>query len=165
LSNDSDVRSDIVLSAGCTTNDSNHISAPSRTGEELAKAVNQALSRSSMNWEEIGFVSAHGTATMYNDEMEIKALELLGKKDVPVFSLKGSIGHTLGAAGLVECIVGIMALNDEKTPPTVGYDDSPISDSVSVSNKSMALKTKRGFIKTSSGFGGLNSVIVIGKNK
>lgn len=155
---------EVVVSSGRLSNDSNHISAPSRTGAELSFAISESMRCSGSSWDEIGFINAHGTATLYNDEMEGKALELLGRYNIPIFSLKGALGHTLGAAGLVECIIGIMALQQKKTPPTAGYDSDPIFDSLRVSDKVQDLQAAKGFIKTSSGFGGCNAAVVIKTN-
>jgi 3-oxoacyl-[acyl-carrier-protein] synthase-1 len=88
------------LGAGAISNDANHISGPSRTGEELATAMQLAVSGSGLTAADIGFVSAHGTATLYNDEMEAKALHHAGLNQVPVNSLKGYYGHTLGVPDL-----------------------------------------------------------------
>ncbi|MBK7572671.1 MAG: hypothetical protein IPI10_13985 [Bacteroidetes bacterium] len=92
------------------SNDSNHISGPSRTGEELSWAINKAMENASVTCTSLGFISAHGTATVFNDEMEAKAFSLSGLSGVPVNSLKSYFGHTLGAAGLVESIVCIHSM-------------------------------------------------------
>ena len=78
--------SDIELLGGSVTNDANHVSAPSRTGQELALAIRQAMEESGIAASDINFVSAHGTATIYNDEMESKALNLAGVADRPTHS-------------------------------------------------------------------------------
>ena len=82
-----------VLERGAIRNDANHISGPSRTGEGSYRALRTVLA--SVGMEELAFVNAHGTATMYNDEMESIALERAGITDVPVNSLKGYLGHTM----------------------------------------------------------------------
>lgn len=150
-----------VLGSGLT-NDSNHISGPSRTGEELALAVRRALEESNIEKSEIDFVSAHGTATLYNDEMEAKAFHLAGLSEKPVNSLKPYYGHTLGAAGVVETIISIHGLKQNTLIPTLGYQTSGVSKPLNV----IARKENRSlntFLKTASGFGGCNAAIVMQK--
>ncbi len=98
----------IILSGGAISNDANHISGPSRTGDGLALAINQAMEEAGALPEDISFINAHGTvinahgtATVYNDEMESKAIHLAGLSAVPVNSLKPYFGHTLGASRIV----------------------------------------------------------------
>jgi len=79
----------IVLSGGAVSNDANHISGPSRTGEELYRVIQQSVQEAGIDAAAIDFISAHGTATMYNDEMEARAFNLAGLQDVPLNSLKG----------------------------------------------------------------------------
>ena len=95
----------VLLAGGAMTQDANHLSAPSRTGEELAAAMREAMREAGLTPREIGFVNAHGTATLYNDEMESRALHRAGLGDKPLNSLKPYLGHTLGASGIVETIL------------------------------------------------------------
>ena len=95
---------------GAVSNDANHLSAPSRTGEELCYAIRSALDQARSSTMDIDLISAHGTATVYNDEMEAKAISLADLSAVPVNSLKGYYGHTLGAAGLIESIVSMQSV-------------------------------------------------------
>ena len=90
-----------------TCNDANHISGPSRTGEGLYRSVKAALKEANIGAAQIDYISAHGTATPFNDEMEAIAFSRLGMEEVPLNSLKGYFGHTLGASGLLETIVGM----------------------------------------------------------
>ncbi|CAL1520062.1 beta-ketoacyl synthase N-terminal-like domain-containing protein [Chitinophaga sp. MM2321] len=149
-----------VLGTGAVSNDANHISGPSRTGKELSAAMQQALTGSGLTPADIGFVSAHGTATLYNDEMEAKALHHAGLADVPVNSLKGYYGHTLGAAGIIEAIVSMQAMKAGVVLPTKGYETSGVSMPVNVSN-TLLQKRSSHFLKTVSGFGGCNAAMVI----
>lgn len=148
---------------GCSSsNDANHISGPSRTGEELALAISEALKSSRLTAKNIDFISAHGTATLYNDEMEAKAFNLCGLADVPLHSLKGYYGHTLGAAGVVETIIGMQSLRKGMLIPCLGYSSPGISRPLNIiaHRETKPLKT---FLKTSSGFGGCNAAIVLQK--
>ena len=110
----------IVLTAGAVRNDANHISGPSRTGEGSYLALRSVLEN--VDTDELAFVCAHGTATPYNDEMESISLTRAGLQDVPINSLKGYFGHTLGAAGVLESIISMCAIKDETIPGTYGFD-------------------------------------------
>ena len=153
----------IQVNGGAICNDSNHISGPSRTGEELSHSINSALQESGISSKEIDFVSAHGTATIFNDEMEAKAFNLSHLQNVPVNSLKGYFGHTLGAAGLVESIVSILSMQEGVLIPTMGFTELGVSPSINICNK----KTEKEInycLKTASGFGGCNAAIVFSKS-
>lgn len=152
----------IRLGEGSSRNDANHISGPSRTGAELASAITTALQNSGLKAEDIGFVSAHGTATLYNDEMEAKAFHLSGLQKVPVNSLKGYYGHTLGAAGLIEAVIGMYSLLDGTVIPTLGFETSGVSVPLELSGV-LKHQSAQHFIKTTSGFGGCNAAMVFSK--
>ncbi|WP_160713686.1 beta-ketoacyl-[acyl-carrier-protein] synthase family protein [Chitinophaga solisilvae] len=151
-----------VLGAGAVSNDANHISGPSRTGIELATAMQQAMQGSGLTPSDIGFVSSHGTATLYNDEMEAKALHHAGLADVPMNSLKGFYGHTLGAAGLVETIISMQAASAGVILPTKGFETPGVSMPVNISN-TLRHQPSRHFLKTVSGFGGCNAAMILSK--
>ncbi len=155
--------STIKITGGGLSNDANHISGPSKTGDELAMAINQALKESKLNASDVDFISAHGTATVYNDEMEAKAFELAGLLSKPVNSLKGSIGHTLGAAGLVESALNIEGLLHNEILPTVGFETLGVSKSIGVSAHLKKTETNV-CLKTGSGFGGCNAAIIFEKH-
>jgi 3-oxoacyl-[acyl-carrier-protein] synthase-1 len=148
---------------GAISNDANHLSAPSRTGEELAYAIGKSLSVAGLSPGDIDMVSAHGTATVYNDEMEAKALHLAGLGAVPVNSLKGYYGHTLGAAGLIESIVSLHSLRENIVLPTAGFEEMGVSQPLNVSNDLLRMPLKT-CLKTASGFGGCNAAILLGKS-
>ena len=152
----------IKLAGGAVSNDANHISGPSRTGEELALAICNALKNANVSSKEIDFISAHGTATLYNDEMEAKAISLTNMESVPVNSLKGHFGHTLGAAGLIESIISIQSLKENVVLPTKNFVASgvstPINICITLQNAEL-----RNCLKTASGFGGCNAALVFKK--
>lgn len=152
--------SEYAIVGSAATNDANHISGPSRTGEELSKAITQALSTSA---RPLDFISAHGTATLYNDEMEAKAFHHAELSSVPVNSLKGYFGHTLGAAGLVEISMSLQSLKHQELIASKGYEQHGVSVPLNVIKKSEK-KVLNAFLKTASGFGGCNAAIVIGKS-
>ncbi len=154
---------ELQVLGGAISNDSNHISGPSRTGDELSHAIQQSLSRSKITTNEIGFISAHGTATSFNDEMEAKAFHSSGLSKTPINSMKGYFGHTLGAAGVIESVVSMMSLLNEVVVPTMGFTSLGVSSDVTIcENKT---KTKTNYcLKTASGFGGCNASIVFSKS-
>ena len=112
--------------------------------------------------EDIDFVSAHGTATRYNDDMESQALARADLNFVPIHSLKGYFGHTLGAAGVLESVMGIASLQHNQTIISKGFE---VSGTVQKLNpiKSVENKPLRSFLKTSSGFGGCNAAVLFSK--
>lgn len=152
----------IKVLGGAVSNDANHISAPSRTGAELKQAIEKTLIDAGLNTADIDLISAHGTATSYNDEMEAKAIALAGLANVPLNSLKGYYGHTLGATGLIESIISIQSLKQNMILPTLGFETMGVTNPINVCTTltSTALKT---CLKTASGFGGCNAAVVFSK--
>ncbi len=153
----------IEISRGATSNDANHISGPSRTGEGLALAIKNALEYSGLASQDVGYVSAHGTATMYNDEMEAKALHTNHLNEVPVNSLKGYYGHTLGAAGVLETILAMWSLQKQTILASKGYSQHGVSLPLPVVTEPIYTNFRH-CLKTASGFGGCNAALVISKN-
>lgn len=153
----------IKLTGGSVSNDANHISGPSRTGEELCQAISKVMADAGVAAGDIGFISAHGTATLYNDEMEAKAFSMAGLQSVPVNSLKGYYGHTLGAAGLIESVISIHSLRNGLIIPTKGYSKPGVSEPVNICSQLTAFASQH-CLKTASGFGGCNAAIIISKN-
>ncbi|MFD0749091.1 beta-ketoacyl synthase N-terminal-like domain-containing protein [Mucilaginibacter calamicampi] len=153
---------EIKVLSGAVSNDANHISAPSRTGEELCQAIEKSMDDAGLSVQNIELVSAHGTATMYNDEMEAKALALAGLSNIPTNSLKGFYGHTLGAAGLIESVISLQSLKENVILPTPGFETLGVSSSINITTQlsSSPLKT---FLKTASGFGGCNGALLFSK--
>jgi 3-oxoacyl-[acyl-carrier-protein] synthase-1 len=148
-----------VLAGGGVSNDANHLSGPSRTGAELSAAVDQAMNQAGIASEAIGMISAHGTATVFNDEMEAKALNLSGLSEVPLHSLKSYLGHTLGAAGIIESIIACKAMQEGVLPASLNYIEQGVSASVNVMRRATEQQTNY-VVKTASGFGGCNAALV-----
>jgi 3-oxoacyl-[acyl-carrier-protein] synthase-1 len=153
----------VLLSGGSVSNDANHISGPSRTGEELWLAISRAMKQAGITAGEIDFISAHGTATRYNDEMEAKAIHLADLESVPVNSLKGYYGHTLGAAGILESIVTIHSMKENILIPSIGFSSPGTEKPVNIV-KELKKATLHKALKTASGFGGCNAAIVMIKD-
>jgi len=154
----------IVVKGGATSNDSNHISGPSRTGEGLFLAIENALSYSSLKPEDIDFISSHGTATSFNDEMESKAFTLAGLNDIPLNSLKAFFGHTLGAAGVIESIVSIHGMMQNIGFKTLGFNELGLPEKLNVLSENIDLQ-QNNIIKTASGFGGCNGAVIFSKHE
>lgn len=150
------------LVSGSTSNDANHISGPSRTGEELYYAIDRAMQEANVSADDIQMISTHGTATMYNDEMEAKAINLAKLSDVPLHSIKGYTGHTLGAAGVLESAMLIEAINKQQTIPSLGYDTHGVSVPLKVSTEAESCEINN-VLKTASGFGGCNAALIWSK--
>ena len=152
-----------MLVSGAVSNDANHISGPSRTGQELCIAVNKAIANAGITRNDIGFVCAHGTATVYNDEMEAKAFSLAELESIPVNSLKGVFGHTLGAAGIIESIMSVHSLEQGFVLQTVGFEESGVSTNISISDRRQPIH-QQVCLKTASGFGGCNAALIFKKS-
>lgn len=145
----------VELVSGATSNDANHISGPSRTGEGLVQAISKTLK----GQQQPGLISAHGTATLYNDEMESIALSRTGLGEVPVNSLKGYFGHTLGAAGILESIINIEAMIQGSLPATLGFTTPGVSGGINVSARVHQAELNS-MLKLASGFGGCNAAVL-----
>ena len=145
---------------GVIRNDANHISGPSRTGEGSYNALRYLLPL--VDPEDLAFVSLHGTSTLYNDEMESIALDRAGLSALPVCALKGTFGHTMGAAGILETILSMLALEEGIVLPTRGFETLGVSRPVCVSASEQPAKGNC-FIKLLSGFGGVNGAILLRK--
>lgn len=137
-------------------NDANHISGPSRTGEGTFRVLADILK--DIDISEIGFINAHGTATAYNDEMESIAIHRAGLDEVCVNGLKGYYGHTLGAAGIIETILSMKAIDNGIVLATKGFESAGTSYALNISNQ-VRETSKTAFIKILSGFGGSNAGI------
>ncbi|MBO4654080.1 MAG: beta-ketoacyl synthase [Bacteroidales bacterium] len=146
-----------ALVCGAICNDANHISAPSRTAEGLVAALRKVLLPQRI--PDVALVSAHGTATLYNDDMESVAIHRMQLAEVPVNSLKGYFGHTLGAAGILETILGFCEVGEGVLLPTAGAQNPGTLMPLNV----VLTRKKTGkvsFLKIISGFGGSNAAIL-----
>lgn len=151
----------VKVLGGGQSNDANHISGPSRTGEGLKIAVEEAQKAANISLCEIDYINAHGTATVFNDEMESIAFDRLGVSDKPVNSLKGYFGHTLGAAGLIESIFAIKQMQKKLLLPSMGFRKMGVSKSLNIVAEPTPLDDKASVaLKTVSGFGGCNAAII-----
>lgn len=152
----------VRITGGGLSNDANHISGPSRTGKELSIAIDHAMKSTGLPSGQIDFISAHGTATMYNDEMEAKAFAHSSIQHKPVHSLKGYYGHTLGAAGVLESVIASHALQHDELIPSKGFSTLGVTEPLNVI-KQLEKRTLKRVLKTASGFGGCNAAIILEK--
>jgi 3-oxoacyl-[acyl-carrier-protein] synthase I len=150
---------EIIISGGASSNDANHISGPSRTGEGLFIAISKTLAETAAKPGEIDYISAHGTATPYNDEMETQALFRSGMTNIPVNSMKGFFGHTLGAAGVIESIIGMHSILNNELYPTAGFEMLGVTENINII-KDYRQKNINNFLKLASGFGGCNAAVL-----
>ena len=147
-----------TLLQGTIRNDAHHISTPSNKGEGVYRAMMPLLQQ--VNKDELALVNAHGTATMFMDQMEAVALDRAGLADIPVNSYKGYFGHTLGAAGVLETVLTIHALDDHTILGTRGFQELGVSVPIQVSAEATPTD-KRTFLKLISGFGGSNAALLV----
>jgi 3-oxoacyl-[acyl-carrier-protein] synthase I len=148
----------IKIVGGASANDANHISGPSRTGEGLYLASKYAI----RNSIPIDFISTHGTATPYNDDMESIAIQRLGLNEVPANSFKGYFGHTLGAAGVIETILTKHSMLRNRIFGTIGNESDGVAAPMNIVREHTQKELTR-CLKLSSGFGGCNASILLEK--
>lgn len=148
--------------AGATTNDANHISGPSRTGEGLYRAIENTCKRANIDKTKIDVIAAHGTSTRYNDDMESIAFNRAGLGDVRLHSIKGYLGHTLGAAGVLETAITLQCMRNGLWLSTAGFDQPGTTESLNVQTQNEELQVKTA-MKSASGFGGCNSALLLSR--
>ncbi|MCF0073793.1 beta-ketoacyl synthase [Dyadobacter sp. CY261] len=152
----------LELLTGTSANDANHISGPSRTGEGLVRSVLKTLRYNDVSGDEIDFISAHGTGTIFNDEMESIAFDSMNLSHIPLNSLKGYYGHTLGAAGVIETTVSMQMIRNGMLLESLGYLNNGVSRPLNIITKNTRASLKT-VLKTASGFGGGNASLLIRK--
>ena len=149
---------DWVIGPGAVRNDASHISNPAKNGEGSYLALKAVVNDS--NQESLAFVNAHGTATIFNDQMESVAIERAGLTDIPVNAYKGYFGHTMGAAGVLETILSMAAIDDHTILATQGFEELGVSGKIRLS-ASHQPTAKTAFVKMLSGFGGCNAAMFL----
>lgn len=148
------------------TCDAYHVTSPAPKGEGAARAMRLALQEAQIEPEDISYINAHGTSTEYNDKFETLAIKsVFGKKayDVPVSSTKSMTGHLLGAAGAIEAIACIKAIEDSFIPPTIGYKNFDEECDLDYVPNRGRKKNLNYVMSNSLGFGGHNAVIILKK--
>lgn len=155
-----------VVSGFGESGDANHITTPAPQGEGAFRAMKMATSMANLSdISQIGYINAHGTSTKYNDWYETMAIKsLYGNSAIPpISSTKGQIGHCLGAAGILESVIAILAMNKGILPPTINQDTKDEDcDLDYIPNK--AIEKEVSTVMTNSfGFGGTNGVLIFSK--
>lgn len=151
------------LLGSSSINDANHISGPSRTGEGLYLSVLNALDEAKLRPEQIDLINAHGTGTLYNDEMESNAFMRAGLLSSPLNSYKGYFGHTLGTSGLLETVLTIEFARHKILLKSLNYETLGVSQPINVLKQTQHTEVKH-VLKTASGFGGSNTALAIKVN-
>lgn len=154
----------VYYQGSVSSNDANHISGPSRNGEGLYRAIHKLYEKLGIDGNQIDVVNAHGTATLYNDDMESFALTRANLQNVPMNSFKGYFGHTLGAAGIIETIVLMMQMHKQMIYKCQGTVTKGTVNPINVAMVNSPLKIENA-LKTASGFGGGNAVLLLSTNK
>lgn len=158
---------------GFIRNDAFHISTPSKTAdglylslqrtlESFRKEVSSACEQIDMK-AHLAFINAHGTATLFNDQMESVAIGRAGLSDLPANAYKSFWGHTMGAAGILETIISMKAIDDDTILGTRGFSELGVSGKMNICAENRPTD-KKGFIKMLSGFGGCNATIWAAKS-
>lgn len=139
--------------------DATHITAPSRDARGLISVIEQATRQRTIP---VGAINAHGTGTVYNDAMELTAFKACWDICPPFHSVKGAIGHCLGAAGVIEAAIALRSLNENIIPPTVGFLEGDASPGTISGNFSLPLN-EPAILTCNSGFGGTNAGIIFSR--
>jgi 3-oxoacyl-[acyl-carrier-protein] synthase II len=152
-----------VMGSG-SSGDAHHMTGPSPTGDGMVRAIRGALQDARLGAEAVGFISAHGTATPYNDRMESIAIKrVFGERAfrIPVISIKPIVGHTLGASGALEAILSIKVLREGIVPPTINYrEPDPECDLDYVPNRARSHAAGCA-MSCSSAFAGHNATLLL----
>jgi 3-oxoacyl-[acyl-carrier-protein] synthase II len=157
-------RTDVEVAGAGLAGDATHMTAPARDGAGAARAMRMALADAGVGAEAVDFISAHGTGTVYNDAMEMVAVVSVFGEDaarIPLNSIKGSIGHSLGAAGSFEAIMCVEALRGGCIPPTAGCEQLDPACSLDVVRGVPRRQAVHTALSTSSAFAGNNAAIVL----
>lgn len=158
---------------GFIRNDAFHISTPSKTAdglylslqrtlESFTKEISSTCKQIDMK-AHLAFINAHGTATLFNDQMESVAIGRAGLSDLPANAYKSFWGHTMGAAGILETIISMKAIDDDTILGTRGFSELGVSEKMNICAENRPTD-KKGFIKMLSGFGGCNATIWAAKS-
>ena len=161
LSCQSKTDNDWQIVNGALRNDAYHISSPSPKGEGCASAIQYVTK--GVDIQTLSAVNVHGTATMYNDQMESKAIAASGLSEIPMNTLKGYLGHTLGASGILETIITMHSVAHGELLGTKGFSEIGVSGRVNISAQPMPI-SKQSFVKVISGFGGCNAAVYCALN-
>jgi 3-oxoacyl-(acyl-carrier-protein) synthase len=145
-----------------SSNDANHLTGPSRDGSGLAMALQRSLRMAEWAPEHVEYVNAHGTGTAYNDRMEALALQtVFGEHNPPVSTSKGMLGHTLGAAGVIESVICVLSARAGLMPGTPGFSTPDAEAAPNVVQDVRCGVSYSRILKMNSGFGGTNGAVAL----
>ena len=150
------------LSGYGETSDAINMSTPPADGAGAAAAMRRAISGAGLSPDQIGFIKLHGTATRSNDAAESAAVAGVFGSSVPAASLKGLVGHTLGAAGAVETVMGLYAMDAGIVPGTTGLETTDPDITIQVQGPAKP-KVYSHMLSNAFGFGGSNSALILGQ--
>jgi len=149
-----------------STCDAYHITSPDPQGQQAERALRLAIQEAGIQPQDVDYINAHGTSTLYNDKIETMAIKrVFGEraKEIPVSSTKSMIGHTIGAAGALEICAALLALEKGIIHPTINQENPDLECDLNyVPNQAITAHPKI-ILKNSFGFGGKNAALVIGK--
>ena len=148
-----------IIGYGIST-DNHHLTQPNPSGSGPRQAMEGALQSARIPAEEIDYINAHGTATPFNDAAEGKAIAELFD-GVAVSSTKGMMGHSLGAAGAIEAIISILALQNQFLPPNINFRNGDAELNLNIVANSAQSGKVRTVLSNSFGFGGTNASIIM----
>jgi len=152
----------IKLAGWGASNDANHMTGPSRDGSGLAAAILSAFGSAQLSPGSVDYVNAHGTGTPYNDAMEFQALNrVFGAQCPPVSGSKGMLGHTLGAAGVIETILCVVAIQEGLLPGTPRLTSPAEGAPASLLREPRPGVALKSVLKLNTGFGGVNGALIL----
>jgi 3-oxoacyl-[acyl-carrier-protein] synthase II len=149
------------LASWAQNSDGHHMAMPH--GGRIARCLTLALERADLDPGQIDYYNAHGTSTVVNDRVETEAIkEVFGghARHLPVSSIKGALGHSLGAASAIEAAVSVRALRDQVVPPTINYRPDPALDLDYVPGEARSVRLDA-VMTASFGFGGTNNALIL----
>ena len=153
-----------VLAGWGNNNDAYHEVSPRPDGEGEMRCMRQAIETAGITASDIGYINAHGTATIKGDEAEVLSVKEMFGRDVIVGSTKGATGHMMGAGGITEVITCIKAIETGIIPPTLNLKD-PMSEDICFACETPVKADIEYAMSNAFGFGGQNSSIIVGKYK
>jgi 3-oxoacyl-[acyl-carrier-protein] synthase II len=148
-----------VIGYGIST-DNHHLTQPDPSGSGARRAMDAALQSAGISPDEVGYINAHGTATPFNDAAEGRAIAELFN-GVPVSSTKGMMGHSLGAAGVIEAVISLLALRHQLLPPNINFRRGDAGLDLNIVANAAQTGAVRTVLSNSFGFGGTNASVIL----